>query len=226
MKVNVKGTVVSDDDKWIYDYFEIASTSPADISNAIDSLNGEDVEVEINSGGGDVFAGSEIYTALKGYSGNVTVKIVGLCASIASVIAMAGDKVLMSPTAQLMIHNVSSGASGDYRDMDKASEVLKGANDIIANSYIIKTGKTRAELLAMMDAETWLTPTAALENHFVDEIMFDSKLQLSNSLATANLLPREVIEKVRNEMKSSQQQASDTSLMTAKLNLLKLKGKY
>lgn len=99
-KVSVKGAIISNDDQWIYDWFEIEATSPKSIGNAIQEANGDEVEVEINSGGGDVFAGSEIYTALKAYSGNVTTKIVGLAASAASVIAMAGNKVLMSPTSQ------------------------------------------------------------------------------------------------------------------------------
>ena len=108
MKINIKGPIVRDNEAWIYDYFEMESTSPKKIQSELDKANGQSIDVDINSGGGSVFAGSEIYTAIKSYKGDVTVRIVGLAASAASVIAMAGKKVMMSPTAQLMIHNVSA----------------------------------------------------------------------------------------------------------------------
>jgi len=131
MKISVRGPIISNDDKWIYDYFDIESTTPKMVSDAIEKANGEELEVEINSGGGSVFAGSEIYTALKAYKGNVVTKVVGLAASAASVIAVAGKKVLMSPTAQLMIHNVSAYVGGDYRDMEHMAEELRIAKDLI-----------------------------------------------------------------------------------------------
>ena len=137
-KINVKGPIVSSGDSWIYDWLGIESTSPGTVSKAIEEALGDELEVDINSGGGDVFAGSEIYTALKSYKGNVTIRIVGLAGSAASVIAMAGNRVLMSPTAQIMIHNVSSRASGDHRDMAHTAEILKNANETIANAYMLK----------------------------------------------------------------------------------------
>jgi ATP-dependent Clp protease, protease subunit len=88
------------------------------VQNQLAEAKGQDVQVDINSSGGDVFAGSEIYSALKEYSGFVTIRIVGLAASAASIVAMAGDQVLMSPTSQLMIHNTSVMNYGDYRSMD------------------------------------------------------------------------------------------------------------
>ena len=134
-KINIKGPIVSDSDAWIYEWFGIEATCPKMVDEAIEKANGEELEVIINSGGGSVFAGSEIYTALKSYAGNVVVRIVGLAASAASVIAMAGKKVLMSPTAQMMIHNVTTYADGDYRDMEHTAEILRNANDTIANAY-------------------------------------------------------------------------------------------
>src|SRR5690606_9335634 len=95
---------------------------------------------EINSPGGDVYAGSEIYTAIKGYKGNTVAKIVGIAASVASVIAMGAKKIMIAPTAQIMIHNVSSRAWGDYRAMEHEAEVLKNFNISIANAYKLKTG--------------------------------------------------------------------------------------
>ncbi|MFP5114829.1 head maturation protease, ClpP-related [Bacillaceae bacterium C204] len=184
-KINIKGVIVSDSDYWVYEYLDIAAVSPKMIHRQLEDANGKPVEVEINSGGGDVFAGSEIYSALKAYSmngGYVTVNIVGLAASAASVVAMAGDQVLMSPTSQLMIHNAwIGGASGDHRDMDHMSGVLKNVNQTLANAYRIKTGKTEAELLTMLDDETWLTPEQALLHRFIDGILFeDNTMQRSN----------------------------------------------
>lgn len=221
MKVNIKGPIVGNSDAWIYKWFGIEVTSPSMVDKAIEKANGEDLEVEINSGGGSVFAGSEIYTALKSYPGNVTVKIVGLAASAASVIAMAGKKVLMSPTAQMMIHNVSSCAEGDYREMEHTAEILKNANDTIANAYRLKTGKEQKELLSLMDKETWMTAQKAKELGFIDEIMFED-IQLAASTSYSGLLPPEVINKIRNTVKNPVQNESD--ILISKLKFLKLKG--
>ncbi|MBO8759618.1 ATP-dependent Clp protease proteolytic subunit, partial [Staphylococcus aureus] len=104
MKINVKGAIIPNDDKWIYEMLEMDATSPKDIADSLPDTN-EDIDVIINSGGGDVYSGSEIYTSLKTYPGKVNIKIVGVAASAASVIAMAGDHIEISPTAQIMIHN-------------------------------------------------------------------------------------------------------------------------
>lgn len=221
MKVNIKGPIVGNSDAWIYEWFGIEATSPSMVDKAIEKANGEDLEVEINSGGGSVFAGSEIYTALKSYKGNVMVKIVGLAASAASVIAMAGKKVMMSPTAQMMIHNVSSCAEGDYREMEHTAEILKNANDTIANAYRLKTGKTQEELLRLMDNETWMTAQKAKELGFIDEVMFED-IQLAASTSYSGLLPPEVINKMRNTVKNPVQNESD--ILISKLKFLKLKG--
>lgn len=191
--------------KWIYEWFEIDATSPNDVEKALIEANGEDLEVEINSGGGDVYSGSEIYTALKGYSGNVTVKIVGVAASAAGVIAMSGKKVLISPTAQFMMHNVSSVARGDYRAFEHQAEVLKNYNVSIANAYMLKTGMKQEDLLGLMDKETWLTAQRAVEYGFADEVMFDDNNQLTASINNY-ILPPEVISKIRNLVKQNTQE--------------------
>ncbi|HZG82051.1 MAG TPA: head maturation protease, ClpP-related, partial [Brevibacillus sp.] len=197
-KIEIKGVIVSNDDAWIYDWFEMEHTSPRSVADEIAGASGEPLEIAINSPGGDVYAGSEIYTALKEYQGEVTVKIVGVAASAASVAAMAGDRVLISPTAQIMIHNVSSGAWGDHRDHAHEADVLKGWNKSIANAYALKSGLSESELLAMMNKETWLTAQEAKEKGFVDEIMFDEGRRLAAS--ASGLLPPEVIAKLRNEL--------------------------
>lgn len=201
MKIEVKGAIIGNDQQWIYDWLELEATSPKKVNDSIiKAEQGEELEVEINSGGGSVFAGSEMYTALKNYPGKVTVNIVGLAASSASIIAMAGDKIRMSPTAQIMIHNVSSMAWGDYNEMDKMADILKGTNDSISNAYQLKTGKSKEELLDMMNQETWLTSQEALKHGFIDEVMFDTTNQLVAS-HSSYMLPEEVINKLRNGIK-------------------------
>ena len=226
-KIKIKGVIISNSQKWIYDWFEMDATCPNDVSKVLDTLNNEEVEIEINSGGGSIYAGSEIYTALKDYKGKKTVKVVGIAASAASVIAMAGDKVLISPTAQIMIHNVRSGAEGDYRDLEHEAEVIKNYNSTIANAYSLKTGIKKEDLLAMMDKETWLTPERALELKFADEIMFQEENSFVASVRNDFILPQEVINKIRNTIKSPNVDKNNNSdfliqKSKAKLNLLKL----
>lgn len=130
-----------------------------------------DITVWINSPGGDCVAAAQIYNMLMDYKGNVTVKIDGIAASAASVIAMAGTKVLMSPVSMLMIHNPMTVAMGDTAEMQKAIEMLGSVKDSIINAYEIKTGLSRAKLSHLMDAETWMDATKAMELGFADEIM-------------------------------------------------------
>ena len=130
-----------------------------------------DITVWINSPGGDCVAAAQIYNMLMDYKGNVTVKIDGIAASAASVIAMAGTKVLMSPVSMLMIHNPMTIAFGDSAEMQKAIEMLGSVKDSIINAYEIKTGLSRAKLSHLMDAETWMDVNKAVELGFADEIM-------------------------------------------------------
>ena len=130
-----------------------------------------DITVWINSPGGDCVAAAQIYNMLMDYKGNVTVKSDGIAASAASVIAMAGTKVLMSPVSMLMIHNPMTIAFGDSAEMQKAIEMLGSVKDSIINAYEIKTGLSRAKLSHLMDAETWMDANKAVELGFADEIM-------------------------------------------------------
>ncbi|EAC3673324.1 Clp protease ClpP [Listeria monocytogenes] len=196
-RIDVKGVIISNDDKWIYDYFEMDSVSPNDISEGLKDTV-EPVEVVINSGGGNVYAGSEIYSTLKDYEGDVTVKIVGLAASAASVIAMAGSTVKIAPTAQLMIHNVSSMGSGDFRDFQHQSGVLENYNKSIASAYMLKSGKEESEVLEFMNNETWFTAEQAKGHGFVDEIMFAEQAPKLAASITSTMLPESVINKIRN----------------------------
>lgn len=195
-RINVKGPIISNDDKWIYDWLDMESTAPKDVTDQL-PLDEDDIEVLINSGGGDVYAGSEIYTELMSYPGAVTVKVVGIAASAASVIAMAGSKVLISPTAQMMIHNVSSGTYGDHNDHEKASEILASHDKSISNAYLGKTNKTQEELLALMEEETWMDADSAVENGFADEVMF--KQDATQLVASVNMpvLSKKAINKLK-----------------------------
>jgi ATP-dependent Clp protease, protease subunit len=199
--IDVKGPIISNDEAWIYELFEMDATNPSKISKALAEANGEDVIVSINSPGGYVHDGSEIYTALKNYPGNVEVQIVGLAASAASLIAMAGDKVRISPTGQLMIHNASMWGGGDHRDMTKASQVLRNTDKTIVNAYIIRSGKSEEELLNMMAEETWMSPQQALEYKLVDEIMFiDNTAKFAAYTSEPNMIPQKVIDGIRNKV--------------------------
>ena len=134
-----------------------------------------DVIVWINSPGGDCVAASQIYSMLMDYKGKVTVKIDGIAASAASVIAMAGTKVLMAPTALMMIHNPMTMAFGDHEDMQKAIEMLDEVKESIINAYEIKTNLSRAKLSHLMDSETWMNATKAIELGFADDMLVDEK---------------------------------------------------
>ena len=138
-----------------------------------DELNSGDgdITVWINSPGGDCVAAAQIYNMLMDYKGNVTVKIDGIAASAASVIAMAGTKVLVSPVSMLMIHNPATVAFGDTAEMQKAIAMLDEVKESIINAYEIKTGMSRAKLSKLMDAETWMDANSAVEMGFADEIM-------------------------------------------------------
>ena len=133
------------------------------------------ITVWINSPGGDCIAASQIYTMLMDYKDDVTVKIDGIAASAASVIAMAGTKVLMAPTAMMMIHNPATIAMGDHTDMEKAIEMLDEVKESIINAYEIKTSLSRAKLSHLMDAETWMNANKAIELGFADDILAEAK---------------------------------------------------
>lgn len=134
-----------------------------------------DVTVFINSPGGDVFAASQIYTMLRNHSGKVTVKIDGIAASAASVVAMAGDETLISPTGMLMCHNPMTCAMGNKADMEKAIALLDEVKESIINAYAEKSHLSRNKIARLMDEETWMNAEKALQLGFVDGILFSKK---------------------------------------------------
>lgn len=223
MKIKIGGDIVADDDKWIYEWIGLDATCPKDISDQLEKANGEPVDVYINSPGGSVFAGVEIYDALQRYQGEV--RLHGIwAASAASVILCAGHSD-MSPSGMVMIHNVSGTARGDYRVMDKNSEILKMANRAVCAAYVQKTGKSEDELLKLMDAETWYTAQQAVEIGLVDEIFQAQPRQVA--AAAPGGLPYEVIEKIRATVKNPFSEKPDADKVLAarlRIQLLELKG--
>lgn len=219
--INVNGDIICTDMKWIYDWLEYESCCPADVKNVIAELTDENEELKviINSPGGDVQAGQEIYSILKGIKNHVTVEVQSIAASAASMVAMAGDNVRMSPVSLLMIHNASTCTSGDYRDMQHTADVLQTVNTAIMQAYIAKTGKTEAELREMMDKETWLTANQCIEHGFADEIIQDEKQSIiTNAMIGRLSVTDEMIAKVKVE--KAAKDAADAAAEAEKAALL------
>ena len=172
-KIEIKGAIIPNNSIEAYKKEGKEYTALQDIELPSSS---EPVEVIINSGGGDVFTGSEIYSRLKDHKGQVIVKIVGVCASIASVIAMAGDTVEMSPTGLFMIHNAMTWTYGNTKEHRKQIEALEVINNSIALAYQNKTGLPMDTIRKLMEEETWFSCDRALEYGFVDKQMFIEKV--------------------------------------------------
>lgn len=218
MQINVNGDIVSNDDKWIYNWLEWDSTCPNDIKNALATKpENEKLTVLVNSGGGSVMAGQEIYSLLSGRN-DVEIKVQSLAGSAASVIAMA-NRCEISPVAMIMIHNVSmSGASGDYHDMQKNAEILRQMNAALASAYIAKTGRSQEEILKLMDRETWLTANQALEMGFVDGIIRDEKPLFMNNVSGMRLTD-EIRQKVLAEKAAKEKNETEKNELLKDLDL-------
>lgn len=173
----LSGTIA--EESWFDD-----DVTPALFKSELQSGSG-DITVWINSPGGDCVAASQIYTMLIDYPGHVTVKIDGLAASAASVVAMAGTQVLMAPTAMMMVHNPLTVAIGDSAEMQKAIAMLSEVKESILNAYEIKTGLSRAKLSHLMDAETWMNAKKAVELGFADGILTDEKKSAADAVPYA-----------------------------------------
>lgn len=172
-----------------------------------------DITLWINSPGGDVFAAAQIYNMLMDYPGQVTVKIDGLAASAASVIAMAGSQVEMSPVAMMMIHNPITVAIGDSKEMQKAIDMLAEVKESIVNAYEIKTGLSRNKISRLMDAESWFSAKKAVELGFADSILYTDEgpeknldvdaMLFSRAAVTNSLLTKLSINQKTNELVSN-----------------------
>lgn len=227
-RINIRGVMIPNDYKWYYDYFGEDSTCPADVQKVLDAFkDGDEIEVYINSPGGVIDVGSEIYTLLRSNQEHVKIYITGEACSAASIAAMA-SYCEMSPTALMMVHCVSSGVNGNHNDMEHMAEVLRTADKALCTAYTAKTGMSEEEALEMMEHETWLTAEQAKEKGLIDGIMFE-KEQEEVPLVAGPLfaLPaKEQMEKVKNMLKEAgEPQSGDAAfLMQLNLNYLKLKG--
>lgn len=203
--LSLNGTIA--EDSWFDD-----DVTPAMFKDELMSGDG-DITVWINSPGGDCVAAAQIYNMLSEYPGKVTVKIDGLAASAASVIAMAGNEVYMSPVSMMMIHNPATIAFGDHNEMEKAIELLDAVKESIINAYVIKTGLSRAKLSHLMDAETWMDANKAVELGFADGILYgDSTENVTDSVmfsrkAVNNALVNKLEAKYGKAKKPLQEQA-------------------
>lgn len=174
MRVTLNGIVASDDDRWIYEWFGYRAFSPEQVRDAIaQNPEGEDLVLEINSPGGSVFAGSEMYSILRACSIPTRAEIQSLAASAASYLCLGCDSVAISPVAQMMMHLPSTYTDGDRTEHQRSIGMLDATREAILNAYELKArGKTdRAELRRMMSAETWLSAQDALDHGLVDEIL-------------------------------------------------------
>lgn len=223
-KINVRGVLIPNSYKWYYDFWGKESTCPADVQRVLDETQtGDEVEVYINSPGGVIDVGSEIYTILRSRKDNVVIYITGEACSAASIVAMAAT-CKMSPTALMMVHCVSTSQRGNHSDMEHAAEVLRTADKALSTAYMDKSGMTEQEALEMMEKETWLTAEKALELGLIDEIMFQEETPEPLVAGPLFALPSaEQMEKVR-QMMPADNQIDEKAAAVAAFNLLSLKG--
>lgn len=196
--LNLTGPIVGNDSSWIYDYLGIECISPKNVMESIGD-EAEQLIVNLSSGGGEVTAASEIYTALRQAKTTVVINITGMAASAASIIAMSGDTVNISLTAQMMIHQASlRGVSGNKDDLDHLSDILDKTDQSIVQAYVDRTGLPVDKIVKMMADETFLTAQEAVEYGFANNIMFtgtNAKAKVTNSLETG-VLSNDVINKI------------------------------
>lgn len=225
-KINVRGVLIPNDYKWYYDYFGEDSTCPADVQKVLDVLqDGDEIDVYINSPGGVIDVGSEIYTLLRSHKAQVKIYITGEACSAASIVAMAAY-CEMAPTALMMVHCVSTRAVGNHNEMEHTAEMLRTADSALCTAYSAKSGMSEDEALQMMNHETWLTAEQAKEHGLIDAIMFEEEEEKVLVAGPLFALPDSAqMEKVRKMVKQAETQNEDSLfLLQAKLNFLAMRG--
>lgn len=229
-RIDIRGVMIPNDYKWYYDFFQEDSTCPADVQKVLDAYrDGDEIEVYVNSPGGVIEVGSEIYTLLHRMKDNVKIYITGEACSAASIISMAAY-CEMAPTALMMVHCVSGSVWGNHNDLEHQAEVLRTADRALCTAYMAKADMTEAEALDMMEAETWLTAEQAKERGLIDAVMFEKEKEEKQPLVAGPLfvLPSDgQMEKVRSMIKQTDEpkEGETVFLLQQKLNLLKLKEK-
>lgn len=214
MEIQIKGTIIPNEDKNLYEYYGYENTCPKDVSTAFERVgDDENVDIYINSGGGDIFSATEIYSTIQKYKDKTKIHVVGLAASAASVIMCAAENDI-SATSMVMIHNVSSIAQGNFKDFKHESETLRKADKAMCQAYIDKSGKAESDFLPLMDKETWFTAQEAVDIGLCDKVVGKDVLvggycsfvtdeqrnQYENTKAKAQLQIR--LEKLKGDVKS------------------------
>ena len=229
VELRISGDIVNDDDVWMYEWLEIESSSPNKFKEELSNHKGKDITVWIDSDGGDVFAAAGIYNSLMEHKGNVTVKVDGKAMSAASVIAMAGGDIQMSPVSIMMIHNPLTIAAGDMHELRHTADILDTVKDTIINAYQLKTGRSRAKISEMMDSETFMSAKAAIKDGFADSMMYTeseevitadfsfSRLSIQNN-AKLSMNKLMNIQKEQDE-KEEKDKPKATDILKAKLGL-------
>lgn len=222
VKIPIKGDVMDSDWGTIMDSVGIANVNPASFQKALNSANGEDVELDIASNGGIVESATEIASLIHDYAGKVTTVVQGAAYSAASIIAVSGDVVKMTPTALMMIHRASVQSAGNTNDLSHDAIMLATVDKALAAAYQAKTGKSQEEILNLMNNETWLTAQDAVDQGFADEIQENTKeLVVTNSLSP--LISAETIEKLKalKNAKNDDVEKSHQTILNNKLKILK-----
>jgi len=196
-KIKLNGPVISGISARIYEWIGLDAISPNRVLNELEKAGGEDIELYINSGGGSVFAGSEIFTALKEYPGKITSKITGVAASAATFFVLASDEVYISPLGQMMIHNAATSTDGDRFAHASNLEMLEGVDKAIAKVYQGKTKMSDSDLLNFMRKTTWMNADKSVQMGFANGVMFEEEADASNSANAGFELPEEVIDKLK-----------------------------
>lgn len=228
-KINIRGVLIPNDYKWFYDWFEEDSTCPADVQKILDAVQeGDAVEVYISSPGGVIEVGTEIYTMLHMNKDRVKIYITGEACSAASIVAMAAH-CEMAPTALMMVHCTSVGASGNHNILEKAADMLKTADKALCQAYMLKANMTEEEALQMMEAETWLTAEQAKERGLIDGIMFENEQEEYTPIVAGPLfaLPSEERMELARRMMKEADKTNTTAfsdISQQRLNFLRLKG--
>lgn len=219
-KIQMRGPIIPNNSQEVYDYYGMEAVSAKAIMDALPD-DGSDVVVEVNSNGGLVTAGSDIYTALRNYAGKVTVEVTGMAASAASFAIMGADVVKISPTAQIMIHKaLLPHMSGNSDELEQAANALKASDQAILNAYVDKTGLDKATLLDMMKNETYMSAERAVELGFADEVMTFDDVGAVASLSDG-LLPQAVVDDYYNRKENRYAEIQAMKLDLEKEELLR-----
>ncbi|MFC4652642.1 ATP-dependent Clp protease proteolytic subunit [Lactococcus nasutitermitis] len=173
-KLNFNGVIIPDSLGPAYDYVKRNNITPKVVTSFLEGANGEDILISMSSGGGEITAASDMYTALKKYPGKVNVEITGNSASAATIVMLSADHIAISPSAAVMIHNVQSNTQGDYQELGHEAETTKNLSAGFARMYAQKMNKSVDEVKALMDATTWYNAKQAKDVGLVDEIMFET----------------------------------------------------